>query len=100
MGFPRQEYWSGLPFLPPGDLPNSGIKPESPALAGGFVTTESPGKPFKGVVWLHSIPGLGRSPEEEMAIHSSILAREIPWAEEPGGQQSLGLQKSQTRLSD
>ena len=32
MGFPRQEYWSGLPFLPPGDLPNPGIKPESPVL--------------------------------------------------------------------
>ena len=30
MGFPRQEYWSGLPFPPPGDLPNPGIKPESP----------------------------------------------------------------------
>ena len=40
MGFPRQEYWSGLPFLPPGDLPNPGIKPEcptSPALAGRFL---------------------------------------------------------------
>ena len=32
MGFSRQEYWSGLPFLPPGDLPEPGIKPESPAL--------------------------------------------------------------------
>ena len=32
MGFPRQEYWSGLPFSSPGDLPNSGIKPTSPAL--------------------------------------------------------------------
>ena len=32
MGFPRQEYWSGLPCPPPGDLPNSGIKPRSPAL--------------------------------------------------------------------
>ena len=32
MGFPRQEYWDGLPFLPPGDLPNPGIEPESPAL--------------------------------------------------------------------
>ena len=31
MGFPRQEYWSELPFPPPGDLPNPGIKPESPA---------------------------------------------------------------------
>ena len=38
MGFSRQEYWSGLPFPPPGDLPNPGIEPESPAfpaLAGG-----------------------------------------------------------------
>ena len=42
-GFPRQEYWRGLPFPPPGDLPNPGIKPvssESPVLAGGFFTTE------------------------------------------------------------
>ena len=42
MGFPRQEYWSGLPFPPPGDLPDPGIKPVSlvsPALAGGFFTT-------------------------------------------------------------
>ena len=31
MGFPRQEYWSGLPFPPPGDLPDPGIEPESPA---------------------------------------------------------------------
>ena len=45
MKFPRQEYWSGLPFLSPGDLPNPGIKPMSPALAGGFFTTEAPGKP-------------------------------------------------------
>ena len=44
MGFSRQEYWSGLPFASPGDLPNTGIKPSSPALAGGFVTTEPPGK--------------------------------------------------------
>ena len=34
MGFPRQEYWSGLPILFPGDLPDPGIKPVSPALAG------------------------------------------------------------------
>ena len=44
----RQEYWSGLPFPSPGDLPNPGIKskpPVSPALAGRFFTTEQPGKP-------------------------------------------------------
>ena len=44
MGFPRQEYWNGLPFPPPGDLPNLGIKPMSPALADGFFTTEPPWK--------------------------------------------------------
>ena len=43
MGFSRQEYWSGLPFPPPGDLSNPGIKPMSPALASRFFTTESPG---------------------------------------------------------
>jgi len=44
MGFPRQEYWSGLPFASPGDLPNTGIKLlslTSPALAGGFFTTSA-----------------------------------------------------------
>ena len=41
MGFPRQEYRSGLPFPPPGDLPNPGIEPQSPALAGGFFTTSA-----------------------------------------------------------
>ena len=45
MGFPRQEYWSGLPFPSPGDLPDPGIKPTSPALTGRFFTTEPPGKP-------------------------------------------------------
>ena len=38
MGFSRQEYWSGLPFPSPGDLPKPGIELESPALAGGFFT--------------------------------------------------------------
>ena len=48
MEFPRQEHWSGLPFPTPRDLRNPGIKPvslASPALAGGFFTTEPPGKP-------------------------------------------------------
>ena len=40
MRFPRQEYWSGLPFPPPGDLPDSGTEPASPALAGRFFTAE------------------------------------------------------------
>ena len=39
MELSRQEYWSGLSFPPPGDLPDPGIKPISPALVGGFFTT-------------------------------------------------------------
>ena len=46
MGFPRQEYWSELPFLSLGDLPNPGIKPSSPALADRFFSAELPGKPI------------------------------------------------------
>ena len=48
MGFPRQEYWSGLPFPSLGELSDPGIKPTSlvlPALTGGFFTTVPPGKP-------------------------------------------------------
>ena len=47
--FPMQEYWSGLPFTSPGDLPHTGIEPvspESPAVAGEFFTTESRWKPL------------------------------------------------------
>ena len=44
-GIPRQEYWSGLTFPSPGDLPHPGIELMSPALADRFFTTESPGKP-------------------------------------------------------
>ena len=45
MGFSRQEYWSGLPFPSPGDLPNPGIEPRSPALWADTLTAELPGKP-------------------------------------------------------
>ena len=46
VGFPREEYWSGLPFHPPGDLPDPGIEPVSPALVGKFFMTAPPGKPL------------------------------------------------------
>ena len=68
MGFPRQEYWSGLPFPSPGNLP---------------ANAEDAG----------SIPGLEDPLEKEMATHSNILAWEIPWTEEPDGLQFLGSQK-------
>ena len=54
VGLSRQEYWSRLPFPSPGDLPDPGIKPSSPAspaLASGFFTTELPGKPH--LHWNH-----------------------------------------------
>ena len=55
MGYPRQGYRSELPYPPPGDLPNPGIEPKSPALAGGFSTTGPPGNPrsiYSGVYLL------------------------------------------------
>ena len=45
MGFSRQEYWSGLPFPSPGDLPDPGIKPGSPALQADSLPSEPPEKP-------------------------------------------------------
>ena len=44
--FARQEYWSGLPFYSPGDLPNSGIEPRSLALQADALLSEPPGKPY------------------------------------------------------
>ena len=55
MGFSRQEYWSGLPFPPPGDLPDPGIEPSSlrsPVLAGGFFTSSAT---WEVVIWLGCI---------------------------------------------
>ena len=61
MGFSRQEYWSGLPFPSPGDLPNSGIEPGSPALGADVLTSEPPGKPKRAVKALlaRALQGLG-----------------------------------------
>ena len=93
MGFSRQEYWSGEPSPSPGDLPDPGIKPRSPALQAEALTSEPPGKPLHWhsdiYIWrllktqnkgfpggaevkvsacnvedLGSIPGSGRSPGE------------------------------------
>ena len=118
MGFPRQEYWNGLPFSSPGDLCNLEIKPTSPALAGGFFTTEPPGKPnlFPRMIVINlssvvkgaslvaqlvknlpamretRVPSLGWE-DKEIATHSIILAWRVPWTWEPGGLQSMGLQR-------
>ena len=58
MGFSRQEYWSGLPCPPPGDLPDPGIEPTSlisPALTGGFFTTRATWQPHNIIKWFFSI---------------------------------------------
>ena len=65
MGFSRQEYWSGLPFPSPGNLPNPGIKPPSPALPGRFFTSEPPEKPRAS--WSWGFPG--SSDGKEPACH-------------------------------
>ena len=50
IGFPKQEFWSGLPFSSPGYLPDTGIKPTSHALAGELFTTEPSGKSIKRIM--------------------------------------------------
>ena len=110
MGFSRQVCWSGLPFPSPGDLPDPGIKPKSPALqADALLSEPSPGVcsnscPFDGLFQtVKHLPAmretwvrfLGREDtlEKEMATHSSTFAWKIPWTEEPGMLQSVGLQR-------
>ena len=102
MGFVRPEYWSGLPFPSMGDIPDPGIKPVSPVLAGRFFTTEPPGRlpltslqvlnkdqlgfpvgsevknlPAMQETWIRFL-GQEDVLEEGMATHSSILAGKIP----------------------
>ena len=101
MEFSRQEYWSGLPFPTPGDLPDPGIEPASlpsPVLAGGFFTTSATvflkevfSSNSQMVLVVKNFPAnegdiedMGQSlsredPLEDMATHSSILAWRIPW---------------------
>ena len=89
-GFPRPEFCIRLLFTSPGDLPNPGIKPAPPALAGGFFTTEPPGKPqYVAKAWKrlgYAWPTLRRRKRgaptavtPSPALHSSILAWRIPW---------------------
>ena len=66
------------------------------SFTGGSVVKNLPAN----AIDLGSIPGSGRPLEKEMTTQSSILAWEIPWTEEPGGLQSMGLQKSRTELGN
>ena len=82
MGFSRQEYWSGLPCPPPGDLPDPGIKPASPAVTGGFFTTAPPGKPGR---WRHT---------QNMNIDQIVISTEIEF-----GAKGMGLWKRNSFLA-
>ena len=81
MGFPKQEYWSRLPFTSPGDLPDPGIEPVSPAWQAGSLPLSHLGSPGDSVVknppamQETQVQSLGQedSLEKEMATHSSIL---------------------------
>ena len=93
-GFPRREYWSGLSFPSPRNLPDPGKGPtsvESTAPAGRLFITVATCAPPGGsdneasacnAGSLGSVPGSGRSLKTAMATHSSILAWRIPWTEE------------------
>ena len=76
MEFSKQEYWSGLPFSSPGDLPDPGIKPGCPALQADSLPFEPPGKPRQRGVCAHieaeaSLERINREvPSEEMEIRS------------------------------
>ena len=62
MGFSRQEYWSGLPFPPPEDLPHLGIEHAAPVQTDSFFTTESPGKPYPRPFFSVLIPHYSATP--------------------------------------
>ena len=87
MGFPRLEYWSGLPFFSPGDLPNPGIKTGSPALQADSLPSEPPEKPL--VIELSSrlldIPGSNVPVPQGSVIIYMFLRKQMlqltwPWS--------------------
>ena len=74
MGFSRQEHWSGLPFPPPGDLPNPGIEPGSPSLQADSLLTELQGKGSHSVM----CDPMDCSPPGS-SVHGIFQARVLEW---------------------
>ena len=77
MELSRQGYCSGFPFATPGDLPNPGIEPVSLvslALAGGFFTTEPPGKPIRKLALSRSRSGQGEVDIARAAWHMAAIS--------------------------
>ena len=71
MGFSRKEYWSGLPFPPPGDLPDPVIEPMSPAQAGRFFITVPSGKPQSQII-PDSVSGVVFEEDKLLSIPSLV----------------------------
>ena len=69
MGFPWQEYWSGLPFPPLGDRPSPGMEPMFPSLAGRFFTIEPPGKPIYDAVEIAKMAPVLRASLHPLLLH-------------------------------
>ena len=78
MGFSRQEYWSGLSFPSPGDLPDPGMEPRCPALQADSVSTELQGKPLKDAGWLRC-PGRGASSKQGSDISLCLSKDKTCW---------------------
>ena len=78
MGFPRQEYWSGLPFPSPGDLPDPGAEPTSPALTGEFFTINLPGKVLVAHSFLFLCDPMDYS-LPSFSVHGILQARILEW---------------------
>ena len=87
MGFSRQEYWSGLPFPSPGDLPDPGIKPRSPELPADSLPTEPPRKLMLEVeshVFLHLLTWVNRTTRTLWS--KKTWESHMPWNGTVGGQ--------------
>ena len=79
MGFSRQEYWGGLPFPSPEDLPDSGIVPVSPALQADSLLTEPPGKASSISLWHTGLQGKLGNVVSTDVIHSLCKNSEVLW---------------------
>ena len=83
-GFARQEYWSGLPFPSPGDLPDPGIEPRSPTLQADALTSAPPGKPI-GVGSLSLLQGIFMTQELNWGLlHFRQIIYQLSYQQNPG----------------
>ena len=84
MKFSRQGYWSGLPCPPPGDLPNPGIKPRSPALQADSSPSEPPGKPKNTRVGSLSLLQGGSQESNWDLLHCRWILYQLSYQRSPG----------------